>query len=116
MHKAFEIGARMEISKGGNVFLNNRRIELLKQIRSTGSILAASKEMRISYQMAWTYIKEINALSPLPVVVRQRGGSNGGGATLTKYGLMLVGKYLQMDERLHEFLKNFEADLDDCFF
>lgn len=115
MHKAFKITADIEIRKNGALFLDRKRIELLRRIRLTGSILAASKEMKISYQMAWTYIKEINAISPLPVVTMQRGGTNGGGAGLTEYGLSLVGKYLFVEQKHQEYLSVLEEDMDLCF-
>lgn len=115
MHKAFKITADIEIRKNGALFLDRKRIELLRRIRLTGSILAASKEMKISYQMAWTYIKEINAISPLPVVTMQRGGTSGGGAGLTEYGLSLVGKYLFVEQKHQEYLSVLEEDMDLCF-
>jgi molybdate transport system regulatory protein len=115
MHKAFGITANIEIRKNGKLFLDGKRIELLRKVRLSGSILAASKEMNISYQMAWTYIKEINAISPLPVVTMQRGGTNGGGAVLTEYGLSLVGKFLFVAEKHKDYLSVLEDDMDICF-
>jgi molybdate transport system regulatory protein len=115
MHKAFKITANVEIRKDGKLFLDGKRIELLRRIRSTGSILAASKEMKISYQMAWTYIKEMNAISPLPVVTRQRGGLNGGGAELTEYGRSLIGRFLSVQQKHEEYLSELEETMDLCF-
>jgi molybdate transport system regulatory protein len=115
MHKAFRITADIEIRKNGALFLDGKRIELLRRIRLSGSILSASKEMKISYQMAWTYIKEMNALSPLPIVTMQRGGANGGGAGLTEYGLSLVGKFLRVQEKHTEYLYMLEDDMGICF-
>jgi molybdate transport system regulatory protein len=115
MHKAFKITADIEIRKNGKLFLDNRRIELLRRIRLSGSILAASKEMKISYQMAWTYIREMNAISPLPVVTRQRGGLNGGGAELTEYGRSLVGRFLSVQQKHEEYLSVLDEDMDICF-
>jgi molybdate transport system regulatory protein len=115
MHKAFRITAEMEIRKNGKLFLDGKRIELLRQIRRTGSILAASKEMNLSYQMAWTYVKEMNVISPLPVVTRQRGGINGGGAEVTGYGLSLVRRFLLMKEKHEECLSALEDEMDLCF-
>jgi molybdate transport system regulatory protein len=114
MHKAFKITADIEIRKDGTLFLNRKRIELLRRIRSTGSILAASKEMGISYQMAWTYIKELNALSPLPAVVRKRGGVNGGGAEVTEYGVSLIRKFLFAEQKHEEYLSALDEEIDLC--
>ncbi|MDR0768330.1 MAG: LysR family transcriptional regulator [Dysgonamonadaceae bacterium] len=115
MHRGFKITATIEIRKNGKLFLDRKRIELLRRIRLSGSILTASKEMRISYQMAWTYIKELNAVAPLPVVTKQRGGTNGGGAQLTEYGISLVGRFLRIEEKHEEYLSILEEDMDLCF-
>jgi molybdate transport system regulatory protein len=115
MHRAFTVTADIEIRKNGALFLDRKRVELLRRIRLSGSILSASKEMKISYQMAWTYIKGINAVSPLPVVTMQRGGTNGGGAGLTEYGLALVGKFLFVEQKHKDYLSVLEEDMDICF-
>jgi molybdate transport system regulatory protein len=115
MRSVFKLTADMEVVKNGTLFLNGKRIALLKQIRHTGSILAASKVLGMSYQMAWTYIKEINAVSPLPVVKRQRGGVNGGGAEVTEYGHALVGKFLLIEQKHSEYLFALEDEMDLCF-
>ncbi len=116
MRSVFRIQADIEITKNEMIFLNGRRIELLRQVRLTGSILAASKKIGMSYQMAWTYIKEINSLSPLPIVVQQRGGVNGGGAKLTKYGLTVIETFLSMEAKHQEYLNNIENEIKTCFF
>ncbi|KAA6311095.1 Transcriptional regulator ModE, partial [termite gut metagenome] len=57
MYHPYKIVSKLEIDKNGGCFLNPRRVELLLLIRERGSILAASKELRMSYQQAWTIIK-----------------------------------------------------------
>jgi len=78
MRHPFSIYAKLEIEKHGECFLTPKRVELLRKIKTSGSILAASKEMKMSYQQAWSFVKQMNELSPLPLVTRQRGGSHGG--------------------------------------
>lgn len=105
MPSLFNISGEIKIEKNGKLFLNKKRIELLRLIIDTGSIRSAAKTMNISYQLAWIYIREINALSPLLVIDRQRGGINGGGATITKYGLELVEKYTLLEKKQNAYLR-----------
>jgi molybdate transport system regulatory protein len=112
MHRPFRIANRLEIEKNGNCFLNPKRVELLKLILTRGSILSASKELKMSYQQAWTIIREINSASPLPIVVRQRGGTNGGGAVITKYGLEVMRCYEVISHRLIQCLDELNEELD----
>lgn len=93
MYRPFKIISQLEIEKSAETFLNPKRVRLLKAIREHGSILAASKEVGMSYQQAWTLIREVNTLSPLPIVTRQRGGVKGGGATITPFGNAMLTRY-----------------------
>ena len=105
MPSVFNISGEIKIAKNGKLFLNKKRIELLRAIIDLGSIRSAAKTMEISYQLAWIYIKEINAMSPQPVIERQRGGVNGGGATITKYGLELIEKYILLEKKQNAYLR-----------
>ncbi|MDR1809290.1 MAG: LysR family transcriptional regulator [Prevotella sp.] len=115
MHQPFKITAKLQIEKNGSCFLNEKRVELLRRIDSCGSILSASKEMRMSYQQAWTIIKELNAISPLPVVMRQRGGVHGGGAVVSKFGLRLIEQFDKMKRQHNNYLSQMEDDILSCF-
>ncbi|MDR1938524.1 MAG: LysR family transcriptional regulator [Tannerellaceae bacterium] len=107
----------MEIKKNGACFLNPKRIRLLKLIHGNGSILSASKEIGMSYQQAWTVIRDINTTAPLPVVTRQRGGLNGGGALLTSFGLRMVEHYDRIQEKYNNYMAELEVDVEDiCSF
>lgn len=77
MNNAFTIQGDLEIAKEDSLFLSNKRILLLQQVEKTGSIHAASKVLKMSYQQAWHFVKEMNEISLLPLVSRKRGGANG---------------------------------------
>jgi len=96
MEHPFSITATLKVDKEGICFLNGKRIELLRQIILTGSILGASKKMDMSYQQAWTYVQQMNLLSPHPMVIRKRGGVNGGGAEITRFGQDMIERYEQI--------------------
>jgi molybdate transport system regulatory protein len=117
MHKPFRISNKLEIDKNGACFLDPRRIELLKTVQAHGSILSASKELRMSYQQAWFFIKDINSTAVLPVVVRQRGGTNGGGATVTDYGKTLILRYEALNKRFKQCIEDMDDELQElCSF
>jgi molybdate transport system regulatory protein len=111
MHRPFRMATKLEIEKNGAPFLNAKRIELLKLILVKGSILSASKALRMSYQQAWTLIQDINSTAPLPVVTRQRGGANGGGAVVTSFGLQLMERYEAIQARYKQFLRDVDEDI-----
>ena len=64
----------------------NPATRLLESIASCGSINRAAKDVGLSYKAAWEKIENLNNLSEKPLIVRQVGGSGGGGTVLTDEG------------------------------
>ena len=116
MRHPFTISASLEIERDGICFLNKKRIELLRRIGTSGSMLAASKEMGMSYQQAWSYVQQMNLLSPLPLVIRKRGGTNGGGAELTNFGRKLIDSFEQLVKVHREYTSKIGDELFFCEF
>lgn len=75
------------------LFIDPKRIRLLKEIAQCGSINQAAKNAHISYKSAWDHLQAMNAISPKPILERNIGGKNGGGTTLTTYGKRLLQLY-----------------------
>lgn len=75
-----------------HLFADPRRIELLKQIRATGSITQGAKLAGVSYKSAWDAINVMNTLAEQSLVERATG-SKGSGGTLTRYSERLFQLY-----------------------
>lgn len=73
------------------------KAELLSHIARTGSISAAGREMGMSYKRAWTLVEEMNTAYVAPLVHSARGGSGGGGATLTETGAAVLAHYRRLE-------------------
>lgn len=74
------------------------KIELLEMIDAHGSISAAGRAMDMSYKRAWDLVDEINRAFGKPAVSSQTGGKQGGGATLTPFGKLLVQSYRRTEK------------------
>jgi molybdate transport system regulatory protein len=74
------------------------KIQLLENIRETGSISAAGRAMDMSYKRAWDLVDELNRICGQAAVERQTGGKNGGGASLTPFGESLVERYREIEQ------------------
>ncbi len=72
-------------------------LELLERIDASGSISSAATAMGMSYKAAWQAVDAINNLSHEAVVIRQPGGSTGGGTCLTEYGRRMVATYRRLE-------------------
>lgn len=74
------------------------KIALLENIVAHGSISAAGRAMEMSYRRAWELVEEMNILFGKPVVERQVGGRNGGGARLTALGEALIQRFRAVEQ------------------
>jgi molybdate transport system regulatory protein len=73
------------------------KVQLLENIRSCGSIIAAGRAMNMSYRRAWGLVDEINRICNRTAVQRWEGGKGGGGAMLTPFGESLVARYRKIE-------------------
>ena len=86
------------------------KIRLLEAIRDAGSITKAGIALGMSYRRAWLLVDDMNNCFREPVVAAQAGGSHGGGAALTPFGVRLIDQYRAIEAeaytataaRLHE--------------
>jgi len=69
------------------------KIELMELIDKHGSISEAGRQMGMSYRRAWLLVDSLNRCFRGPLVVGQKGGRHGGGASLTKIGHAVVHHY-----------------------
>ncbi|WP_336795015.1 molybdenum-dependent transcriptional regulator [Erwinia aphidicola] len=80
------------------LFADPRRIELLRQVKESGSISQGAKLAGISYKSAWDAINEMNQLAERTLVERATGGKGGGGAQVTAWGERLLNLYALLEQ------------------
>ncbi|MCW9732074.1 TOBE domain-containing protein [Avibacterium sp. 20-15] len=80
------------------LFVDPKRMRLLREIAESGSISQAAKNANVSYKSAWDHLEAMNSLSQMPLLERNTGGKNGGGTTLTNYAKRLLKLYDLLQE------------------
>ena len=70
--------------------LADKRIDILRQIGTCGSISQAARAVGVSYKAAWQAVDTLTNLAGTPLVARAVGGAGGGGAQLTEAGHQLL--------------------------
>jgi molybdate transport system regulatory protein len=75
------------------------KAELIERIAATGSISAAARAIGMSYRRAWQLVEALNGDYRERVVTTAAGGTRGGGASVTPFGLRLVAEYRAMEEK-----------------
>jgi len=89
----FRVAINIEKGIPGDVLIG-----LLGEISQCGSISRGAEKMGISYRYAWGLIKKAEESLGIRLLIRQAGGSSGGGAALTEEALQLLHDY----DRLHQ--------------
>ena len=107
-----ELASKLTFEMLGKPFLLEKRIELLNAIQEHGSISKAAKVVPMSYKSAWEAVDVMNSLSPEPIVIRATGGKDGGGTTITSYGVTLLENYALLKEEHRRFLSRLSALTD----
>jgi len=77
------------------------KIRLLEAIRDTGSITQAGILLGMSYRRAWLLVDDMNNCFREPVISAQTGGTHGGGAALTAFGVRLIDQYRAIEVEAH---------------
>jgi molybdate transport system regulatory protein len=107
-----EVEAHIVIKRNGAPFLCPQRVKLLLEVQKQGSLNAAAKALSISYQHAWNLVAELNRAGAEPLVDKQRGGSNGGGAALTAYGERLLNDYRTIGQTVNQLIAPVNVEIN----
>ena len=83
----------------GAVIFGGGRVALFLAIEETGSILQASKKLKMSYRAAWGKIKATEDRLGVMLVQRRPGGSHGG-AELTPEGRYLLMRFKEYSQEI----------------
>ncbi len=88
---AARLSIRIDLTTGDRI--GPGKVALLEAIRSTGSISAAARALKMSYRRAWLLVEELNQSLREPAVVAETAGGSGGGAVVTAVGEQVIALY-----------------------
>ena len=75
---------------------------LLDGGRRHGSLQGAARDMGMSYSKAWTVMRNAEEIWGFPLIRRYVGGKDGGRSVLTKQAEIILERYEEMNEALHD--------------
>lgn len=86
------------------------RARLLREVRDTGSLATAAKNMKMSYRHAWGIIHHMEDVCGEKLVESKRGGSAYGKTILTEYGEKFLSEFDSRSKTLRDaYAKSFET-------
>jgi len=80
-------------NEAGDILFGEGKTSLLERIDALGSISKAAAEVGMDYKKAWGHIYLIEKKINNMIIVRKKGGKNGGGSALTQKGRELIHAY-----------------------
>jgi molybdate transport system regulatory protein len=96
--------------------LDDKLVRLLKGIQDTGTLRSAAESLGLSYRKAWGDIRKAEKFIGFSLVIKIRGGKDGGLSRLTADGTELVEAFAQLhkdfDEAIYRTTKKFFHDLN----
>jgi molybdate transport system regulatory protein len=89
--------AAIKIEFANDLKLGRGKVRLLELVGETGSISAAARKMNMSYRRAWLLMDELNHMFGRDVIETVAGGSGGGGAHVTEFGLRVIQVFRKLE-------------------
>lgn len=86
---------RVDLAPGCSV--GPGKVSLLEAIDREGSLSMAAQSIGMSYRRAWDLLADLNRSFAEPVVETVVGGTRGGGARVTDFGLSLIAAFRAME-------------------
>ena len=97
--------------ENGNMVFGSGRLRILSAIEEHGSILAAAKELKMSYRAVWGKIRATEEHLGQRLLSRRVGGVRGGGSELTPLGKALVQRFRRLQLMSEEAADSLFQDL-----
>ncbi len=95
--RQLSIKSRVWIEDGeGKIVFGAGRLRILELVENHGSILAAAKELKMSYRAVWGKIKATEDRLGQPLVRRKPGGTTRGGSELTPFARTIMEGFSQL--------------------
>ena len=97
-----KVKSKVWLEKNRELVFGSGKALILKAIAEEGSINKAAKKMNMSYRHAWSYIHAAEKRIGKSLVIKTKGGKDGGGAILTGYAKDLLRKFeiIEREEKL----------------
>ncbi len=111
--KTIKISGSLSLGISEQSMLSDKRIALLEQISTSGSISQAAKTVGLSYKGAWDAVDAMNGMFGEPLVVSVTGGKGGGGTQLSSTGIRIVDTYQALRREQKRFLEAASVGIED---
>ena len=104
-HSPISIGGKHWLNLHGKPLFGEGRMDLLKAVHETGSILQAAKKTGIQYKRAWVLLHDAEKRLGAKLLFSDRGGAGGGGTSITPLAEYLLHIWEKSEEDFNRMLE-----------
>ncbi len=108
-YSPIKIGGKHWLNLHGKPLFGEGRMDLLKSIRETGSILQAAQKTGIQYKRAWVLLHDAEQRLGAKLLNSDRGGAGGGGTSITQLAETLLNIWEKSEEDFNRMLDRLEV-------
>jgi len=108
-HSPITFGGKHWLNIHGQPLFGEGRMDLLKAVRETGSILQAAKRTGIQYKRAWVLLHNAEQRLGVKLLFSGRGGVGGGGTIITPLAVTLLNIWEKSEEEFVKMLNKLEV-------
>lgn len=87
----------------GKLVFGTGKSRILKAVDMYGSLNEAAKKLDMSYRSVWSHIAAIEKRFKQKLVIKNKGGRNGGGAMLTPFAKKLIEQYDKIERNIKKY-------------
>lgn len=99
-----KVKAKVWLDKDGQLIFGAGKSAIIKAIAKTGSLNGAAKALNMSYRHVWSAIQSIEKRMGKALLIKTKGGKDGGGAVITEYAKELIKKFDKLDDDITAFV------------
>ncbi len=103
------IGGKHWLNLHGMPLFGEGRMDLLKTVHETGSILQAAKRTGIQYKRAWVLLHDAEQRLGAKLLLSDRGGAGGGGTSITPLAKALLNIWEKSEKDFNRMLDRLEV-------
>ncbi|MCD6178838.1 MAG: LysR family transcriptional regulator [Bacteroidales bacterium] len=105
-YESFNLNYKFWLSdKEGKGIMGDGKWLILQKIEETGSLMAATEALGITYRKTWGDLKKIETALGFKLLEKTRGGKEGGQTILTEKGKKLIQAFTLFHQRIGKDIK-----------